>query len=69
MLYIILLNLPAGMADLKSRVLYVFIFPLLSPQGKKALKRQLTEQVTFSIKIQRGYHVQIILFQEKKRME
>lgn len=69
MLHIIPLNLPAGMADLKSRVLYAVIFSFLSPQGKKVLKRQLTEQVTFSIKIQRGYRVQIILFQEKKRME
>lgn len=57
------------MADLKSRLLHAVIFPFLSPQARKALQRQLTEKVTFSIKIQRGYLGQIILFQEKKTME
>jgi len=66
MLYIILLNLSSGMADLKSRVLHAVIFPFLSPQAKKAAQRQLTEQVTFSTKIQRGYLVKIILFQKKR---
>lgn len=67
MLYIILLNSSARMADLKSRALHAVIFPFLCPQAKRALQKQLTEQVTFFYKVTRGYPlVQIILFQEKK---
>lgn len=36
MLYIILLNSSARMADLKSRVLRAVVFPFLSPQAKKS---------------------------------
>lgn len=38
MLYIILLNLSSGMADLKTRVLHAVIFPFLSPHAKKDLQ-------------------------------
>lgn len=69
MLYIILLNSSARMADLKSTALYAVIFPFLCPQAKRALQRQLTEQVTFFYKVTRGYPVQIILFQGKKRIQ
>lgn len=67
MLYIILLNSSDRVADLKSRALHAVIVPFLCPQAKRTLQKQLTEQVTFFNKVTRGYPVQIILFQEKKK--